>query len=88
MALPCYADEPRDLATLLEQTLRKADLGIARDAREAMVGYLGADRALSLREIEKLALYAQGAGTVTLEHVDAVMADASAVALDTVIDAA
>lgn len=88
MALPCYADDPRDLATLLEQTLRKADLGIARDAREAMVGYLGADRALSLREIEKLALYAQGAGTVTLQHVEAVMADASAIALDTVIDAA
>ncbi len=88
MALPCYADDPRDLAALLEQTLRAAGLGIARDARETMVGYLGADRALSLREIEKLALYAQGDGTVTMEHVEAVMADASAVALDTVIDAA
>lgn len=88
MALPCYADEPRDLAALLEETLRASRLGIARDARDAMVGYLGADRALSLREIEKLALYAQGDGTVTLDHVDAVMADASAVALDSVVDAA
>jgi len=88
MALPCYADEPRDLAALLETTLRGNRLAIARDARDAMVGYLGADRALSLREIEKLALYAQGETSVTLDHVEAVMADASAIALDGVIDAA
>ncbi len=88
MALPCYADEPRDLAALLEQVLRSEGLGIERDAREAMVASLGADRALSMREIEKLALYARGGTTVTLAHVQATSSDAASVALDPVIDGA
>ena len=39
-------------------------------------------------EIEKLALYAAGEGTVTLDHVEAVTSDVAASVLNTLIDAA
>lgn len=88
MALPCYADEPGTLAALIDAMMREHGLTMAREAREAVLELVGADRLLTRREIEKLALYASGTGTVTLAAVEAVMADASALALDTVIDAA
>jgi DNA polymerase III subunit delta len=87
MALPCFADEIRDVANLIDVTLREARLGIASDAREALLELLSGDRLLNRRELEKLATYASGKSTVTLDDVEAVMADAKAAALDTVIDA-
>jgi DNA polymerase-3 subunit delta len=88
VALPCYADEARDIAALATSVLREAGLNLDRDALERLSDLLGADRSLSRRELEKLALYAQGQGTVTTEMVDAIMADAAAVVLDAVVDAA
>ena len=64
-----------------------ARLGIASDAREALLDLLSGDRLLNRRELEKLVTYAAGQGTVTLQDVEAVMADAKAAVLDTVIDA-
>lgn len=87
MALPCFADEIRDLANMLDVILRDARLGIAADAREALLDLLSGDRLLNRRELEKLVTYAAGQGTVTLQDVEAVMADAKAAVLDTVIDA-
>ena len=49
---------------------------------------LGGDRRASRAELRKLALYAHGAGRVELDDVMAVVADASALALDALIDAA
>ena len=43
---------------------------------------LGADRALSRGEVEKLALYAHGRGTVEVDDVEAIVGDASELALD------
>jgi DNA polymerase III subunit delta len=88
VALPCYADELRDTMALAESVLREAGLGLDRDARERLGDLLGADRQLTRRELDKLALYAQGSSTVTVEAVDAIMADAAAVILDSVVDAA
>ncbi|MFO1150188.1 MAG: DNA polymerase III subunit delta [Alsobacter sp.] len=87
MALPCYADEARDLAQIMESLLAEHRLGLDRDAREALLELLGPDRLLVRREIEKLAAYAAGAATVTLADVEAVMADAKAVAVDSLVDA-
>jgi DNA polymerase-3 subunit delta len=87
VAIPCYLADERDLPGLIETELKGFGLGVSRDARDAMVAHLGSDRLLSRREIEKVALYAQGAGTVEMTHVEAVMADASALALDQVVDA-
>ena len=84
----CYADSERDLARLVDEEMRLAELAIAPDARAALVPLLGGDRRASLSEIRKLALYARGAERVSLADVLAVVADASALALDDVVDAA
>lgn len=87
MALPCFADEPRDVAGLVDAVLREHQLTIAPDAREALTDLLGADRMLTLSELEKLATYAHGARTVTLADVEAVMADEKVAVVDGVVDA-
>ena len=87
-ALPCYADGARDLGRLIDDELRAGDLAIAPDARATLLSLLGGDRLASRNEIRKLALYAQGKERVELADVLAVVADASALALDGVIDAA
>jgi DNA polymerase-3 subunit delta len=87
-ALPCYADGARDLARLIDEEMGAADLTVAPEARDALMGLLGGDRLASRNEIRKLALYAQGKGTVELADVIAVVSDASTLALDGVLDAA
>ncbi len=86
-AIPCYADTERDLMRLVDDEMREANLSIASDARAALVSLIGGDRRASRSEVRKLALYARGSGTVTMDDVTAVVADASAPALDAVIDA-
>ncbi len=86
--LPCYADTERDLIRLVDDEMREARLTIAPDARAALVSLIGGDRQASRSEIRKLALYAHGKDRVTLDDVVAVVADASALALDGVVDAA
>jgi len=68
--------------------MRAADLSVAPDARAALIPLLGGDRRASRAELRKLALYAQGNARVELDDVMAVVADASALALDSLIDAA
>jgi len=86
--IACYADEERDVARVVDDELRKAGLAIAPDARVALLPFLGGDRRATRGEVQKLALYVHGRDRITLEDVMAVVADASAVALDNVIDAA
>ena len=87
-ALPCYEDGERDLARLIDEEMRAANLTIAPDARSALTALIGGNRLASRNEIRKLALYATGSKTVELADVMAVVSDASEMALDGVIDAA
>ena len=87
-ALPCYEDGERDLTRLIDEEMRSVNLTIAPDARAALMALLGGDRLASRNEIRKLALYAKDQKTIALTDVMAVVADASALALDGVIDAA
>jgi DNA polymerase-3 subunit delta len=86
-ALPCYADAERDLARLIDDEMREAGLTISAEARAALVPLLGGDRLASRGEIRKVALFAHGKGRVELDDVLAVVADASVLALDTLLDA-
>lgn len=86
--IPCYADSDRDLAALVDLECREAGLTIAPDARTMLVSLIGGDRAASRSELRKLALYAHGKGRIETDDVIAVVADASALALDGVVDAA
>jgi DNA polymerase-3 subunit delta len=87
-ALPCYADSEAALGKLIDDELRAEKLTIAPDARALLVSLLGGDRMASRNEVRKLALYARGKDRVESTDVEAVVADASALALDGVLDAA
>jgi DNA polymerase III subunit delta len=86
--LPCYTDNERDLARLIDDEMREAGLSITPDARASLIPLLGGDRAASRNEIRKLVLYARGKEAVGLDDVMAVVTDASELALDGLIDAA
>ena len=87
-ALPCYADTERDLARLIDSEMREAELTLKPDARAMLIPLLGGDRVASRNELRKLALYARGRGEVDVDDVTAVVSDASALALDELIDTA
>lgn len=88
VALPCYADDDRARTRLIEEEMRAAGLTIAPEARALLVPLLGGDRQASRNEIAKLVLYSRGRGQVGIDDVIAVVADASALALDDIVDAA
>ncbi|MFG1201017.1 DNA polymerase III subunit delta [Xanthobacter aminoxidans] len=88
LAIACYADSERDLARLVDQMMAEAGLSIDRDARELLVSLIGGDRLASRGEIAKLILYGMGTERVTLEDVRLIVGDASALALDDVVDSA
>ena len=88
VVLPCYVDGARDLERLIDEELRAAHLTIAPDARAALSALLGGDRLASRSELRKLMLYAKDQKAIAFADVMAVVADASALALDGVIDAA
>jgi DNA polymerase III subunit delta len=87
-ALPCYTDSERDLARLIDNEMHAAALTLKPDARALLIPLLGGDRAASRSELRKLALYAAGRGEVDVDDVAAVVADASALALDDLVDTA
>ena len=86
--LPCYADGARDLERLIDEEMRASNLSINAEARSALLALVGGDRLASRNEIRKLALYCKGQKSVELADVMAVVADASALGFDGVIDAA
>jgi DNA polymerase III subunit delta len=87
-AIACYADEARDLDGLVREVLQKHGLTISADAKRLLVSRLGADRALSRMEVEKLALYAMGQSEVSEADVTAIVGDASDLTIDAIIAAA
>src|SRR6202165_1204884 len=88
LAIGCYPDGERDLAKLIDDELRVSNLRIAPDARASLMALLGGDRQASRHELRKLALYAHGEAEVTLDDVMAVVADASELKVDPIVDGA
>jgi DNA polymerase-3 subunit delta len=87
-AIACYADTARSLEDVVRDTLRTAGLTIAPDALADAVSRLGSDRGVTRRELEKLALYAQGQKSITLEDVRAAMGDEAEARTEEASDAA
>src|SRR5579871_3686300 len=88
VAIACYPDTERDLAKLIDDELKLSNLRIASDARAVLMGLLGGDRQASRNELRKLTLYAHGKSEVTLDDVMAVVADASELKIDPIVDGA
>ncbi len=87
-AIPCYADTARSLEDMVRETLRAQGMSIAPDALADAVSRLGSDRGVSRREVEKLALYAQGQKSIALDDVRAVMGDEAEARSEEAADAA
>jgi DNA polymerase-3 subunit delta len=86
-AIPCYLDNEQALGRLIDQEMREASLTLAADARTLLMSLLGGDRLASRSELRKLTTYAAGQDRVELADVVAVVADASEIALDSLLDA-
>ncbi|MEN2977294.1 DNA polymerase III subunit delta [Tistrella bauzanensis] len=86
-AIACYGDEGRDLAEVIRSHLSEAGFMADADALLALAAVLGADRALTRMELDKLVLYAHGRQRITLDDVEATIGDAGSVALDEVATA-
>lgn len=86
--IPCYDDDARQIGFLIDSSVARAGLAIDRDAKEALASLVGSDRLSTRAEIEKLIFYAGAAKRITLADVRAVVADASGLAIDDVLDAA
>jgi DNA polymerase-3 subunit delta len=86
-AVACFPDEAHDLEGLIRETLKAHGLTITSDAREMLVARMGADRVMSRGEIEKLALYAAGKTEVDAADIEAIVGDASELAIDRTLNA-
>ena len=84
-AIACYHDDARGLATVVREFFVKAGMAVDRDAVEFLAAHLGGDRQLSLRELEKLALFKGTAeGPVTLADAERCVGDSALLSLDDV----
>lgn len=87
-AVECTADGAQDITRLVQAEAKAAGFVIADDARDALGQLLGADRLTTRSEIEKLFLYAHGKPRISLDDVEAIVADASPTAMDAAVDGA
>jgi DNA polymerase-3 subunit delta len=86
-AVPCYEDSSDDLAALVDASLSRAGVRMARDARAHLLAALGDDRAVTRNEIDKLILYAHGRDEITTADVLAVMSGRKDFSLEEMCDA-
>ena len=87
-AIVCYADESKTLQDLIGDILSRSSMAIEPQARRVLLSGLGADRAASRSEIEKLVLYCQGQQTITEADVEAVLSDVAVLDSSLLVDAA
>lgn len=87
-AVACYPDTAADIEELVVEILEAHGLVIDADALALLQSRLGADRALSRAEIEKLALYCAGRSEVTITDVENAVGDAAEFAIERIAEAA
>ncbi|MGH7117871.1 MAG: DNA polymerase III subunit delta [Acetobacteraceae bacterium] len=87
-AIACYPEEGEALARSVGAWLSASGVAADDDAVAWLVSRLGADRALSRAEVEKLALYVGRGGTVDLASAEAVVGDVAGLSLDDALFAA
>ena len=82
VAIACYPDTARDLRALIGEVMAQHRIRIDAEAVAWLVDHLGADRGLSRRELEKLALYAGDGGSVSVEAAALLVGDSAAFEMD------
>lgn len=88
VAIGCYPEEGHALEATIRDTLKQAGVTIDPDALSWLSGQLGADRAATRAELEKLALYAGFGARVDLDAAMACAGDISGLSLDDALFAA
>lgn len=84
-AIPCYTDSNAALHNLIQDVLSANKLVLSKETEQYLISRLGADRGLSRKEVEKLALYAMGKDQITIEDIDNILSDMSEIAMDQII---
>lgn len=87
-SIECFPDGQRELNDMIQAMAVAAGQTIQADARRLLSEMLGSDRLASRGEIEKLLLYTHGRGPVSVEDVDASVADQSVLAVETAVSGA
>jgi DNA polymerase-3 subunit delta len=87
-AIACYPEDGRALAETIRYVLQAADVQVDREALAWLGSQLGADRASTQAEVEKLALYAGPGGTVDLQAAMTCVGDLAGLSLDDALFAA
>lgn len=82
-ALPCYTDDARTLAALIQKDLFAAGIKqITPDAMGYMTSHLGGDRGITRSFLKKIALYVDDKKTVDLDDVEKCLPDTGAADVD------
>ncbi len=87
-AIGCYPEEGRALEDTIREALRAGGVGIDPDAMSWLSQQLGADRASTRAELEKLALYVGPGNRVDLDAAMACVGDLAGLSLDDALFAA
>jgi DNA polymerase-3 subunit delta len=87
-AIGCYPEEGRALEETIRETLRVSGVGIEADALSWLSQQLGADRASTRAELEKLALYVGVGKRVDLDAAMTCVGDLAGLSLDDALYAA
>ncbi|MCL2629110.1 MAG: DNA polymerase III subunit delta [Alphaproteobacteria bacterium] len=82
-SLEHYLDTERDLPNIIRNALSKHGvIDVSRDAMVYMSRSLGSDRGMTLRALDKLAMYVRPSAKVTLEDAQNCIGDSGASAID------
>lgn len=87
-AIGCYPEEGRALEETIRATLRAAGVEVDPDALAWLSQHLGADRASTRAELEKLALYVGAGGRADLEAAMTCVGDLAGLSLEDAVFAA
>jgi len=77
LAIPCYGDNSAAVHALIDDTFPRAEGKLHKDTRQYLASVLGADRALTRAELEKLALFGNSTSQIELKDAMALVGDAS-----------
>lgn len=81
-ALPCYTDEGKNLGDVIRDILAKQQITARGEVFDYITLHLGNDRAITVSELEKLALYKGGPGEISLEEAQAILGDNAAFSIE------
>ena len=86
-AIPCYLDDAAHIAKLIAENLTAKGITLSKAAADYLQNNLGANRGISLMELEKLALYADKTGHLSFQECLTLIGDSAAMMMGPVLDA-